>query len=232
MDTALNRFTELCDKVFERYPEFNKLKVDKQERIVSAAVREFAVHGFRNASTNAIVKDAGIGKGMLFRYFKSKKDLYVYCCYRVIKKTMTEVTEQFGKTPGIYKDFSMESLLKTSLMKLSYVRQHPLESQLMVSALTNVPDELKDVLGVLAGLTYDSSYEIFFTMLDRSKFRAGVNPEAVKNVLKYIFEGFQKKISTMNFDVLDESFESVYHEFEVEILEYMDILKNGIYEKP
>ena len=39
---------------------------------------EFARYGYEQASTNRIVQAAGIGKGMLFHYFKSKLDLFRY----------------------------------------------------------------------------------------------------------------------------------------------------------
>ena len=57
---------------------FYKLPISKQEKILNAAFDEFAEQGYEKASTNKIVKKAGIGKGMLFYYFKSKQDLFYY----------------------------------------------------------------------------------------------------------------------------------------------------------
>jgi len=58
--------------------KFAALEPAKQERILSAALEEFAEQGYERASTNRIVKKAGIGKGMLFYYFKSKRELFEY----------------------------------------------------------------------------------------------------------------------------------------------------------
>ena len=52
--------------------KFNSLDEEKRQKILDAALMEFAEHGYEKASTNRIVKEAGIGKGMLFYYFKSK----------------------------------------------------------------------------------------------------------------------------------------------------------------
>lgn len=57
---------------------FQNLDNIKQSRILNAALQEFAENGYEQASTNQIVKNAGIGKGILFYYFKTKKDLYQY----------------------------------------------------------------------------------------------------------------------------------------------------------
>ena len=51
----------------------DRLPDGKRQRILDAAIREFAEHGYDKASTNSIVKEAGIAKGLLFHYFGSKK---------------------------------------------------------------------------------------------------------------------------------------------------------------
>ena len=66
------------------FSKFLNLKPEKQERILEAAIKEFADKGFEKASTNEIVKEAGISKGILFHYFQNKKKLFLfvfdYCC--------------------------------------------------------------------------------------------------------------------------------------------------------
>ncbi|MCL2530549.1 MAG: TetR/AcrR family transcriptional regulator [Oscillospiraceae bacterium] len=63
-----------------RFDLFHALDAEKQQRILHAAMEEFATQGYERASTNAIVKAAGIGKGMLFYYFGSKEELYEFLC--------------------------------------------------------------------------------------------------------------------------------------------------------
>ena len=57
---------------------FQKLDEPKQRRILDAVLREFSKHGYVNASTNRMVQEAGISKGMLFYYFKNKEELFRY----------------------------------------------------------------------------------------------------------------------------------------------------------
>ena len=51
---------------------FTELDEKKQERIIDAALKEFAEYGYENASTNRIVKTCGVSKGSLFKYFENK----------------------------------------------------------------------------------------------------------------------------------------------------------------
>ncbi len=52
--------------------KLKSLTLDKQERIINASLAEFARNGYERASTNEIVKEAGISKGSLFVYFNNK----------------------------------------------------------------------------------------------------------------------------------------------------------------
>ena len=60
------------------FSKFLNLKPEKQEKILEAAIREFADKGFEKASTNEIIKEAGISKGILFHYFQNKKNLFLF----------------------------------------------------------------------------------------------------------------------------------------------------------
>jgi AcrR family transcriptional regulator len=72
---------------------FSNLPPEKQEKIVAAAVREFARHGYKKASINTIVRDAGIAKGSLYQYFHNKEVLFVFIFERftlLVKKAVAE----------------------------------------------------------------------------------------------------------------------------------------------
>ncbi len=55
---------------------FRNLPDEKRGRILLAAVREFATHGYTAANTNRIAQDCGISVGALFKYFATKQDLF------------------------------------------------------------------------------------------------------------------------------------------------------------
>ena len=57
-------------------PRFAKLPECKRRSLLSAARKEFAEHGFGEASFNRIIAEAGISKGAMYYYFADKADLY------------------------------------------------------------------------------------------------------------------------------------------------------------
>jgi len=58
--------------------KFFDLKREKQDRMINAGLKVFAKHGYRHATTDDIVKEAGISKGLLFHYFENKVGIYVF----------------------------------------------------------------------------------------------------------------------------------------------------------
>ena len=61
----------------------------KQNIVFDAAIREFSVHMFSEASINRIVKAAQIPRGSFYQYFEGKEDLFSY----VIARIFTEIEE-------------------------------------------------------------------------------------------------------------------------------------------
>lgn len=60
--------------------KFFELKKEKQDRMINGALKIFALQGYRHASTDDIVREASVSKGLLFHYFESKQGLYEFVC--------------------------------------------------------------------------------------------------------------------------------------------------------
>jgi AcrR family transcriptional regulator len=54
----------------------------RREAIVTAAAVEFAVHGLHGGSTARIARQAGISHAYLFRFFPTKRELFLAACGR------------------------------------------------------------------------------------------------------------------------------------------------------
>lgn len=62
----------MCMETFLRLPE------EKRTRFLDAAWDEFTRVSFSEASTNQIVRQAGIPRGSFYQYFRDKEDLFRY----------------------------------------------------------------------------------------------------------------------------------------------------------
>lgn len=55
--------------------QFEEMREKSRDKILSAALRLFANHGFHNTSMSKVASEAGISKGLIYNYFPSKDEL-------------------------------------------------------------------------------------------------------------------------------------------------------------
>ena len=129
---------------------FFDLKKDRQDRIINGAMRIFAENGYRHASTDEMVAAAGISKGLLFHYFKSKKGtwmfLYEYCTrYMLIE--MREAERRHGcDFFDMYRQLvkADESVLRRYPWVPIFLKRADREFDLIKADLTGPADEIRD----------------------------------------------------------------------------------------
>ena len=72
---------------------FLNLAPEKQEKLLSAAVREFTERPYNEASINRIVREAGIPRGSFYMYFRDKEDLFHYLVQESIQELLVVFEE-------------------------------------------------------------------------------------------------------------------------------------------
>src|SRR5690554_2088761 len=70
---------------------FFNLPEEKRERIMEAAINEFATHPFHQARVTVIAEEAGIAKGSFYQYFEDKKDLFKYLMELSVEKKLSYI---------------------------------------------------------------------------------------------------------------------------------------------
>ena len=130
-----------------------------REKIMSAAMHEFASNGYAGASINTICQSGGISKGNLYHQFPSKEELYI-ACVREAFRSLTDFLKMNLPnqeiTPELY--FQVRS---------DYFRDHPLEGGVFCNAVL--------FLG-LVGI-----YIIHFTSAPKSRANAEATEPLVKD---------------------------------------------------
>ncbi len=186
------------------HENFLTLEQEKRDRIMNAAMSEFSLKGFRNASTNEIVKKAGISKGALFHYFSSKKQLFEFL-YSYNAKVFTD--NFYPKMDSLPKDV-MERWSVFAVMKMEMVTQYPLIFEFMLAARKDddigVQDFLKDIKVDFTKEFMKKVYE----GIDYTKFKESIDVQKALEIIWWTLEGFAVKIQmNSTFDnVKDKSY--------------------------
>jgi AcrR family transcriptional regulator len=69
-------------------PGGEALWASRQEEILEVAIRLFAEHGYSNTDTQLLAEELGVGKGTIYRYFPSKRDLFLAAVDCVMRKML------------------------------------------------------------------------------------------------------------------------------------------------
>jgi len=63
---------------------------ERREQLLDCAASLFAEHGYARATTNQLAKAAGVTEPIIYRHFKSKRDMYIALIKRTGKRTLDQ----------------------------------------------------------------------------------------------------------------------------------------------
>ena len=72
-------------------------KEEKRNHILEAAIKVFAKLGLPNAKMMHIAEAAGIGKGTIYEYFKSKEELFIAAFHTFVKQAGDHIQKRTSK---------------------------------------------------------------------------------------------------------------------------------------
>jgi AcrR family transcriptional regulator len=205
---------------------FTRLPAQEQERILAACTAEFAQHGFSEASTNAIVRRAGIPKGTLFYFFGSKKELYLYVIDQAVARYAAMFRQVTGKPPGDL----FERLLYFGQARLQFALREPLLYRLFFNAFIDTPAEIRAELQARFGGYTAASMQMILQDLDRAPFRAGVAVEKVLEMVFAMMEGLYARYQAQWQQMEPEQSLASIEQMTGQVREYFEMIKKGVYQ--
>lgn len=172
---------------------FKKLNTDRQEEILNACINEFAKNGYQNASTNQIVKQAGISKGTLFNYFGSKKELYL-SIVEVVVERYTKYANELKALSAEESTDLFERLKERGFRKLQIALSHPELYAILYDAFVGLEESMKkEVLHRMASMSR-AAEDTLKVGLDTSVFKSDVDVDKAIEITQMFLEGyFQRK---------------------------------------
>nr|WP_207716526.1 TetR/AcrR family transcriptional regulator [Clostridium beijerinckii] len=203
--------------------KFLNLDSEKQNRILNAAINEFAEKGYENASTNDIVKEAGISKGLLFHYFKNKKQLFLFLYDYCIDVSLTEFYKKIDLNE---RDFFVR-LRQIHLIKAELLNKYPKMLKFIEVANIEKSSDIENDLNMINKDELENASKRVFDGIDLSKFRDGIDIEKAINVVIWSFQGFNAKV--LEEAKLSSSKQINYDKAFIEAEAYTEMLKSCFY---
>ena len=137
--------------------KFFDLKKEKQDRMINAALKVFAINGYRHASTDDIVREAGISKGLLFHYFVNKLGVYQFVNDYSVRYMALELSTYVNSKE---KDL-FEIVKQTQGARLNAMRGYPYMQQFLARAAIEDMSEVLEIIGDKRDILTNAYQEIY-----------------------------------------------------------------------
>ena len=174
---------------------FFELKKDRQDQIINGAMRVFAENGYRHASTDEMVAAAGISKGLLFHYFKSKKGTFQFLYEYGSRYALIEMREAVRRAGCDF--FEMYRLLAkadAAILKkypflLLYLKRADRDiAQNDPSVGDDIPEELRQAVPALRWSLIDGTVKPPFLSTEDTR--------QIIHILEYARDGLMRELLT------------------------------------
>ena len=207
-------------------PTFHHLPEAKQEKIIAAALAEFADKGYDQASVNVMVSASGIAKGSLYQYFKDKQGIFLYIfevAIAAVRRTLVNVKDETQE------DEFFTRLEKSLLAGVDFIRRHPRIYNFYLKILFDqrVP-EREALLAAVRRFAADYLGSLVRQGMVRGEIRAGLPVPTVIFLLDALLDRFLQAAAVPAFDVtlgLDKAGEAQVRQ---RVRELADLLRAGL----
>jgi AcrR family transcriptional regulator len=199
---------------------FKNMDSKKRERIINSSLDEFSKNSFKKASTNNIVKNAGISKGLLYHYFISKKELYEWLKVFVFEMMINTILEKLDwEESDIF-----ERIKQIVLIKMRVIEQYP--SLVTFSKVIYENKSMEEIKELVESISPELYYEVYNRNIDFSRFKEGIDAQKGINIIQWTIEKYSEE-QYNKFKMMNEDID--YEEIIKGMDEYLVILKESFY---
>ncbi|AEG58337.1 TetR/AcrR family transcriptional regulator [Desulforamulus ruminis] len=201
------------------------LEPGRQQTIINAALKEFALKGFDDASTNAIARESGVSKGLLFHYINTKKELFLYLCDYSLEILKTEVVD----VANMLESDILERCRQITLLKMEIMHKHPYVFDFFWVIVFTDSEAVKAELDQRKQNFLAINSLKLYQNLDESRFREGIDAKKANRLIIWAVEGYEKE---MYKEIKGMPLTQIpYDQYLADFDTYLDILRKSFYSK-
>lgn len=200
------------------------INVDEEKKIniINSAMKEFSKNTFQKASTNVIVEEAGISKGLLFHYFGSKANLYKYLEHFSIKVITEKIVDELDWEE---RDIFLR-LKEISMLKFKIFQKYPYMAEFSLKVFKD--KTVEEIMHINPDFPLELYSQVYTYNIDYSLFKEDVDIKRAINIIQWTLEKYGDEFRR---SIKGGNMKFNYKEIEKEYYEYIDILKECFYKE-
>lgn len=197
---------------------FFNLRPEKQERLLTAAAREFAAQPFHEASINSMIRAAGIPRGSFYMYFRDREELFQYLVRESTEPLLLAFRELLTRSGGDLFD-AIPGLCE-------YLRSHKADRGLGGMGM------LSAIVERNGGLQKSCLIDFLDTQAVLAQLAAAVNPDLLDIWEASDLERIVRTVLTVALPLIYDAVHTETAESWEELSKTLEILRRGMGAKP
>lgn len=197
---------------------FFNLRPEKQERLLTAAAREFAAQPFHEASINSMIRAAGLPRGSFYMYFRDKEELFQYLVRESTEPLLLAFRELLTRSGGDLFD-AIPGLCE-------YLQSHKADRGLGGMGM------LSAIVERNGGLQKSCLIDFLDTQAVLAQLAAAVNPDLLDIWEASDLERIVRTVLTVALPLIYDAVHTETAESREELSKTLEILRRGMGAKP
>ena len=208
---------------------FQNLPESKQKLIIDKGIEVFSKFSFTDASTDLITQKAGISKGLLFHYFGSKKNFYLYLLDYAINLLTQASSVDILEHKNFY-EILFDSMDKKYRLIMDYPNEMHFTNLASKETSKQVVKEKQELIGKYMIEVQKNSSKILSQAIQTLNLRNDVD-------MTKLTKGLSMYVNTIIMQYLQiykdrpEMFFANFDQIKIEIKDYIDLILQGVEEK-
>ena len=171
---------------------FDKTSADRRQKVLEAAIDEFASKGYNATNINEVAKKSNISIGSMYSYFASKEDLFlsiVNDAYILLEKVQQDTTES---SSDIF-DYIKRMLIAARVFATKYPQLNQIYLDITTQALAQMSCKLSDKLETITSQRFST---VIRQAKEAGKIRKDIDEKVIAYCIDNLFMMYQFSFSS------------------------------------
>ena len=164
-------------------PRYQRRKEDRPAEITAAAMTEFARKGYAATRIIDVARRAGVSKGLLYLYFKTKEDLFKSVVRSVVLPRVAAL-----KSAADSSELSVEEFLRGPFTELA-MNVADSDAEIVVRLLIAEGPKHPDLTAYYCNEVIQAGMQIVRSLLEKGVERGEIRASAVQDFPQLLFSG-------------------------------------------
>lgn len=161
--------------------QYETIRKESRQKILDAALEVFAKQGYHSSTVDAIAKTAGISKGLMYNYFKSKEDVLQELMIGMMEALMCEYMPLKPE-----EKFKEDDIINFINVGIDLVLEKPHYWKLYFSVALQ-----PDVMSIVFSKMMEMGQPYMIAMIEYFREKGVENPEVMMRYFSAVMDGIQ-----------------------------------------